>query len=222
MIDDKSKIKWTENHDSKSDFFLRNKNNLCNFWIEDGKTYAGINGGGNCPPGRPCGCPGPGRFGIAGAARFVAGGGGGPRPAPYKQTETRNEIPWQFDSKREKFASNSEAVLTVVIGEALRGPPGLGGDNFGLSNALDSQSFFTGGGTGVPTVAIDTSPILELCVCEIDFHPDFFWIYIEKQILPMIRSASEQAWYILNMPSRFCASSGLSSIIFDCMTNKMA
>lgn len=41
-------------------------------------TYAGINGGGNAPPGRPCGAPGPGRFGIAGAARFVAGGGGGP------------------------------------------------------------------------------------------------------------------------------------------------
>lgn len=47
------------------------------------KTYAGINGGGNWPPGRPCGAPGPGRFGIAGAARFVAGGGGGPRPTPY-------------------------------------------------------------------------------------------------------------------------------------------
>lgn len=44
-------------------------------------TYAGINGGGKAPPGRPCGAPGPGRFGIAGAARFVAGGGGGPRPA---------------------------------------------------------------------------------------------------------------------------------------------
>lgn len=42
-------------------------------------TYAGINGGGNAPPGRPCGAPGPGRFGIDGAARFVTGGGGGPR-----------------------------------------------------------------------------------------------------------------------------------------------
>lgn len=51
----------------------------------DGLTYAGINGGGNPPPGRPCGAPpGPGRFGIAGAARFVAGGGGGPRPACCK------------------------------------------------------------------------------------------------------------------------------------------
>lgn len=49
-------------------------------------------------------------------------------------------------------------VLTAVGGAAFRGPPGLGGDNFGLSNALDNQSFFTGGGTGVPTVAIDTSP----------------------------------------------------------------
>lgn len=51
-------------------------------------TYAGINGGGRPPPpppGRPCGAPpGPGRFGIAGAARFVAGGGGGPRPTPYQ------------------------------------------------------------------------------------------------------------------------------------------
>lgn len=46
------------------------------------ETYAGINGGGRAPPGRPCGAPGPGRFGIAGAARFV-GGGGGPRLAAY-------------------------------------------------------------------------------------------------------------------------------------------
>lgn len=46
-------------------------------------TYAGINGGGNAPPGLPCGALGPGRFGIAGAARFVAGGGGGPRAAVY-------------------------------------------------------------------------------------------------------------------------------------------
>lgn len=51
------------------------------------------------------------------------------------------------------------SALTVVIGTPFRGPPGLGGDNFGLSNALDSQSFLTGGGTGVPTVANDTSPV---------------------------------------------------------------
>lgn len=50
-------------------------------------------------------------------------------------------------------------VLTCDVGAALRGPPGLGGDNLGLSNALESQSFLTGGGTGVPTVAIDTSPV---------------------------------------------------------------
>lgn len=49
-------------------------------------------------------------------------------------------------------------IFTVVIGVVFLGPPGLGGDSFGLSNALDNQSFFTGGGTGVPTVAIDTSP----------------------------------------------------------------
>lgn len=46
-------------------------------------THAGINGGGKPPPGRPCGAPGPGRFGIAGAARFV-GGGGGPRFAAFE------------------------------------------------------------------------------------------------------------------------------------------
>lgn len=56
--------------------------------------------------------------------------------------------------------SKFNGIHTVVIGVAFRGPPGLGGDSFGLSNALDSQSFFTGGGTGVPTVAIDISPIL--------------------------------------------------------------
>lgn len=50
------------------------------------------------------------------------------------------------------------AKLTVVIGAAFLGPPGLGGDSFGLSMALDSQSFFTGGGKAEPTVAIDTSP----------------------------------------------------------------
>ena len=46
-------------------------------------TYDGINGAGRaCPCGRPCGtggAPPPGRFGIAGAALDVAGGGGGPR-----------------------------------------------------------------------------------------------------------------------------------------------
>lgn len=51
---------------------------------------------------------------------------------------------------------------TAVIGTPFRGPPGLGGDSFGLSNAPDNQSFFTGGGTGVPTVAIDTSPALNI------------------------------------------------------------
>lgn len=48
-------------------------------------TYDGINGAGSAgPPGRPCGNggpPPPGRLGIAGAARAVAGGGGGPRDA---------------------------------------------------------------------------------------------------------------------------------------------
>lgn len=49
-------------------------------------------------------------------------------------------------------------VLTFCTGCALRGPPGLGGDSRGLSKPLDNQSFLTGGGTGVDTVAIDTSP----------------------------------------------------------------
>lgn len=62
--------------------------------------------------------------------------------------------------------------------------------NRGLSNVDASQSFFTGGGTGVCTVAIATSP--------------------------MIRNASLQAWYILIISSRFRASSGLSSIIVFC------
>lgn len=43
-------------------------------------THDGINGGGNALPDLDgIGGFGPGRFGIAGAAREVAGGGGGPR-----------------------------------------------------------------------------------------------------------------------------------------------
>jgi len=53
----------------------------------------------------------------------------------------------------------------------------------------------TGGGIGVETVAIDTSP--------------------------MILSASLQAWYILRVSSRLMASSALSSII-DCCKSKQA
>lgn len=48
---------------------------------------------------------------------------------------------------------------TCDVGAAFRGPPGLGGDNRGLSKAFPSQSFLTGGGIGVATVAIDTSPL---------------------------------------------------------------
>ena len=39
------------------------------------------------------------------------------------------------------------------------GPPGDGGDNLGFSPDA-SQSFFTGGGTGVDTVAMETSPMI--------------------------------------------------------------
>lgn len=56
-----------------------------------------------------------------------------------------------------------------------------------------NQSFFTGGGTGVVTVAMDTSP--------------------------MIRRASLQAWYMRSISSRFCASSGDSSIMDDWKVN---
>jgi len=55
-----------------------------------------------------------------------------------------------------------------------------------------SQSFLTGGGTGVVTVAMETSPI--------------------------ILKASLHAWYIRSISSRFNASSGLSSIIDDWKT----
>lgn len=79
--------------------------------------------------------------------------------------------------------------MVPIWGVGLRGPPGLGGDSLGLSIPLASQSFLTGGGTGVDTVAIDTSP--------------------------MIRKASLHAWYIRIISSRFWASSGASSISWD-------
>lgn len=58
------------------------------------------------------------------------------------------------------FVLNADlnALHTCCVGGAFLGPPGLGGDNRGLSKPLDNQSFLTGGGTGVVTVAIDTSP----------------------------------------------------------------
>lgn len=49
-------------------------------------------------------------------------------------------------------------MLTCAVGVGLRGPPGLGGDNRGLSKPLGSQSFLTGGGNGADTVAMETSP----------------------------------------------------------------
>lgn len=48
--------------------------------------------------------------------------------------------------------------ITCCTGAAFLGPPGLGGDNRGFSMPPESQSFLTGGGTGVVTVAIETSP----------------------------------------------------------------
>lgn len=63
-----------------------------------------------------------------------------------------------YCTEEKRKTTENIIVLTMAGGTAFRGPPGLGGDNFGLSSALDNQSFFTGGGTGVPTVAIDTSP----------------------------------------------------------------
>ena len=68
--------------------------------------------------------------------------------------------------------------------------------NLGLSSGPDlpSQSSFTGGGMGVDTVAMDTSP--------------------------MIRSASLHAWYMRSISSRLTASSALSSIIEFCVPNR--
>lgn len=53
---------------------------------------------------------------------------------------------------------SSSSFLTCAAGAGLRGPPGLGGDKRGLSNPLGNQSFFTGGGKGADTVAMETSP----------------------------------------------------------------
>lgn len=49
-------------------------------------------------------------------------------------------------------------MSTCAEGAVFLGPPGLGGDRRGLSKPLGNQSFFTGGGKGADTVAIDTSP----------------------------------------------------------------
>lgn len=214
MIDDKGKMKWTKNYDCKKWIFLCSKNDLSDFQLRMVKLTLELM---VVVVHRlvdlvvhlvQVGLVLLVQHGLLPVVEVVLD------QRPTNKRETRDEIPWQFDSQIGKICFRFRiSAITWVIGAAFRGPPGLGGDNFGLSNALDSQSFFTGGGTGVPTVAIDTSPIL--CLIKIGSYPDFF-ICIEKQILPMIRSASEQAWYILNIPSRFCASSGLSSIIFDC------
>lgn len=58
-------------------------------------------------------------------------------------------------------------ITCADTGAARLGPPGLGGDNLGLfSNVPASQSFLTGGGTGVVTVAIDTSPENDIFLIE--------------------------------------------------------
>ena len=62
--------------------------------------------------------------------------------------------------------------------------------HLGESPPVASQSSLTGGGMGVDTVAMDTSP--------------------------MMRSASLHAWYIRSISSLFLASSGDSSIMADC------
>lgn len=43
----------------------------------------------------------------------------------------------------------------------------------------------------------------------------------EQKHSPIIRSASLQAWYILSIASRLAASSGLSSIILACVTDRV-
>lgn len=99
------------------------------------------------------------------------------------------------------------------MGAAFLGPPGLGGDNLGLSNALPNQSFLTGGGTGVPTVAIETSPEIRDKTRNNQLINGIRKCNEHCRHSPIIRRDSLHAWYIFNMPSRLAASSGLSSII---------
>jgi len=105
----------------------------------------GIIGAGRPPPGLPGGiggAPPPGLFGIAGAGLPELGGGGGTLEPPEGPIDP------------------IDPIEPIPAGAAFLGPPGLGGDRRGLSKPLASQSFFTGGGTGVETVAIDTSPMM--------------------------------------------------------------
>lgn len=102
-------------------------------------------------------------FGIAGAALDVAGGGGGPRfilpNEPCWKKEKKNWNNWINEECPLQYKIRSERCnYTCWTGAAFLGPPGLGGDSLGFSPPLDSQSFLTGGGTGVVTVAIETSP----------------------------------------------------------------
>jgi hypothetical protein len=76
---------------------------------------------------------------------------------------------------------------TCCCGAAFLGPPGLGGESLALSVAC-SQSFLTGGGTGVEKVAIETSPIQRNIKITIIFQ------LIEQQTnSPIILNASLQA-----------------------------
>lgn len=123
-----------------------------------------MSGAGNaCPVGRfPIGggAPPPGLFGIAGAGRPPVGGGGGPRPPalPTLPTEPCRKIK-HIVRKFFFFLLNIKIIkFTCCTGGAfLRGPPGLGGESLGFS-PVGSQSFLTGGGTGVENVAMETSP----------------------------------------------------------------
>lgn len=99
--------------------------------------------------------------------------------------------------------------FTCWTGAAFLGPPGLGGDSLGFSPPLDNQSFLTGGGTGVVTVAIETSPFK---LNDSNILILSFQIYTIHNV-PMIRKDSLQAWYILSISSLFAVASGLSSII---------
>lgn len=132
--------------------------NLKKRWKRIKGTYDGMSGAGRaCPVGRPPGTGGaapPGRFGIAGAGRPVAGGGG-PRAAPPPW------LPMELCLKEKQFEEtskeNQKKIPTCCCGAAFLGPPGLGGESLGLSG-VGNQSFLTGGGTGVENVAIETSP----------------------------------------------------------------
>lgn len=137
-------------------------------------TYVGIIGGGR-PPARPGAGGGPRPPGAAGAALGGCGGcrdtGGGLRLGP----PPGDGGAWDMPPPPPPFPLLPPPPP----------PPPL--DEEEVCELGAGIQFFTGGGAGVLTVAMDTSP--------------------------MIFRASLQAWYCRSISSRFRASSALSSIM---------